>query len=148
MRAALPCHDGGEPRLPLQPEVLPLRLHVRVFVEPPRRWAVQLDPAPSPSPGSKNLERLGLLSRPRPSRRRDPSPYPSCPVVLIQASISSPAKTTAHPVCSVAMGSEPDSPLDETLRVRGVENLRIADASARPQIPRANANAPSIMICE
>jgi choline dehydrogenase len=46
------------------------------------------------------------------------------------------------------MGSEPDSPLDETLRVRGVENLRVADASALPEITRANTNAPSIMIGE
>ncbi len=46
------------------------------------------------------------------------------------------------------MGSQPDSPLDEKLRVRGVENLRVADASALPQIPRANTNAPSIMIGE
>ena len=58
------------------------------------------------------------------------------------------AKTTAHPACSVAMGSDPDSPLDEALRVRGVDNLRVADASALPEIPRANTNATSIMIGE
>ncbi|MFI5509817.1 GMC family oxidoreductase [Mycobacterium sp. NPDC051804] len=58
------------------------------------------------------------------------------------------AKTTAHPACSVAMGSDPDSALDEKLRVRGVENLRVADASALPKIPRANTNAPSIMVGE
>jgi choline dehydrogenase len=46
------------------------------------------------------------------------------------------------------MGSDADSPLDEKLRVRGVENLRVADASAMPVIPRANTNAPSIMIGE
>jgi choline dehydrogenase len=46
------------------------------------------------------------------------------------------------------MGSDPDSPLDERLRVRGVDNLRVADASAFPEIPRANTNAPSIMIGE
>jgi choline dehydrogenase len=32
--------------------------------------------------------------------------------------------------------------------VRGVDNLRVADASALPTIPRANTNAPSIMIGE
>ena len=66
----------------------------------------------------------------------------------LEAHIRHTAITTAHPACSVAMGSEPDSPLDEKLRVRGVENLRVADASALPQIPRANTNAPSIMIGE
>jgi choline dehydrogenase-like flavoprotein len=58
------------------------------------------------------------------------------------------AKTTSHPACTVAMGSDADSPLDDTLRVRGVDNLRVADASALPEIPRANTNAPSIMIGE
>ena len=66
----------------------------------------------------------------------------------VEACIRSTAQTTSHPACSVAMGSEPDSPLDEKLRVRGVDNLRVADASALPEIPRANTNAPSIMIGE
>jgi choline dehydrogenase len=66
----------------------------------------------------------------------------------VEASIRATAITTSHPACTVAMGSQPDSPLDEVLRVRGVENLRVADASALPKIPRANTNAPSIMIGE
>jgi choline dehydrogenase len=66
----------------------------------------------------------------------------------IEACIRNTAITTHHPACSVAMGSQPDSPLDEKLRVRGVDNLRVADASALPQIPRANTNAPSIMVGE
>lgn len=70
------------------------------------------------------------------------------PGIDVEASIRDTATTTAHPACSVAMGSQPDSPLDEQLRVRGVQNLRVADASALPQIPRANTNAPSIMIGE
>jgi choline dehydrogenase len=66
----------------------------------------------------------------------------------IETSIRETAITTYHPACTVAMGSQSDSPLDENLRVRGVDNLRVADASALPQIPRANTNAPSIMIGE
>jgi len=66
----------------------------------------------------------------------------------IETSIRDTAITTAHPACTVAMGREPDSPLDEQLRVRGVESLRVADASALPRIPRANTNAPCIMIGE
>ena len=66
----------------------------------------------------------------------------------IATCIRNTAKTTSHPACSVAMGSDTDSPLDEKLRVRGVDNLRVADASALPEIPRANTNAPSIMIGE
>ena len=66
----------------------------------------------------------------------------------LESTIRATAQTTSHPACSVAMGTEPDSPLDEQLRVRGVDNLRVADASAFPRIPRANTNAPSIMIGE
>jgi choline dehydrogenase len=66
----------------------------------------------------------------------------------VEACIRETAITTRHPACSVAMGSEPDSPLDEKLRIRGIDNLRVADASALPRIPRANTNAPSIMIGE
>ncbi|WP_306255311.1 GMC family oxidoreductase [Mycobacterium paragordonae] len=66
----------------------------------------------------------------------------------IEARIRETAMTTYHPSCTVAMGNQPDSPLDEHLRVRGVDNLRVADASALPRIPRANTNAASIMIGE
>jgi choline dehydrogenase len=55
--------------------------------------------------------------------------------------------TTGHPACTAAMGTNPDRVLDPQLRVRGVAGLRVADASA-PRIPRANANAPAIMIGE
>lgn len=58
------------------------------------------------------------------------------------------AVTTYHSACSAAMGAEPDSALDDKLRVQGVQNLRVADASALPHIPRANTNAPSIMLGE
>jgi choline dehydrogenase len=66
----------------------------------------------------------------------------------IEAHIRETAITTYHTSCTVAMGTQPDSPLDERLRVRGVDNLRVADASALPRIPRANTNAPAIMIGE
>jgi choline dehydrogenase len=38
--------------------------------------------------------------------------------------------------------------VDAELRVLGVENLRVADASVMPKIPRGNTNAPTIMIAE
>ena len=58
------------------------------------------------------------------------------------------ANSTGHPACSAAMGTDPDSVLDERLRVRGVNGLRAADASALPEIPRANTNAPAILVGE
>jgi choline dehydrogenase len=46
------------------------------------------------------------------------------------------------------MGPGSDAVVDTELRVRGVEGLRVADASVMPTIPSGNTNAPSIMIGE
>ena len=46
------------------------------------------------------------------------------------------------------MGDGEDAVLDAELRVRGVENLRVADASVMPVIPGGNTNAPAIMVGE
>lgn len=55
--------------------------------------------------------------------------------------------TLYHPTCTVAMGDE-RYPLDPRPRVRGVEGLRVIDASAFPRIPSGNTNAPTIMVAE
>jgi choline dehydrogenase len=44
--------------------------------------------------------------------------------------------------------SDPDAVLDPRLRVRGVEGLRVIDASIMPKIINGNPNAPVIMIAE
>jgi choline dehydrogenase len=46
------------------------------------------------------------------------------------------------------MGTGQEAVVDAELSVRGVEGLRIADASIMPTIPAANTNAPAIMIGE
>jgi choline dehydrogenase len=53
-----------------------------------------------------------------------------------------------HPVGTCAMGSGREAVVDAELRVRGVEGLRIADASVMPTMPSANTNAPVVMIGE
>jgi choline dehydrogenase len=57
-------------------------------------------------------------------------------------------RTAMHPTSSCAMGAGDDAVLDAELRVRGVEGLRIADASVMPTIIGGNTNAPVIMIAE
>ncbi len=50
--------------------------------------------------------------------------------------------------CRMGAADDPDAVVDPVGRVRGVENLPVADASIMPIIPRANTNLPTLMIAE
>jgi choline dehydrogenase-like flavoprotein len=55
---------------------------------------------------------------------------------------------TYHPSCTARMGTEDEGVLDASLRVYGVQGLRVADASAMPRVTHGNTHAPTILIGE
>ena len=59
-------------------------------------------------------------------------------------------KTNWHPVGTCRMGRDDDplAVLDLNLQVRGIQSLRVIDASALPFIPSGNTNAPTMMVAD
>jgi choline dehydrogenase-like flavoprotein len=84
-----------------------------------------------------------------PFRGRETSPGPDCRTdAEIDAFVRRTAITAHHPCATCAMGPGEDAVLDPALRVRGVDGLRVVDASAMPDLVSGNINACVLMIAE
>ena len=69
---------------------------------------------------------------------------------LLDAWIAGTVSIAGHTcrTCKMGPASDPEAVVDQYCQVRGVEGLRVIDASVMPEIPRANTNATTIMIAE
>lgn len=80
-------------------------------------------------------------------RKREAAPGPDFESdAELEEYVRNSAATYYHPVGTCRMGPGEEGVVDAQLRVHGVENLRVADASVMPDAPSGNTNAPSMMI--
>ena len=66
----------------------------------------------------------------------------------IEEYVRSKAETAYHPSCTLKMGIDDMAVVDEKLKIHGLQNIRVADASVMPEITSGNLNAPTLMIGE
>ena len=83
---------------------------------------------------------LGDIARPVGARALDDR--------TLELALTTTSHTLYHPTTTCRMGSDEASVVDPQLRVRGVEGLRVADASVMPTIIRGHTHAPSVLIGE
>jgi choline dehydrogenase len=120
-------------------------------------WHPEIDPAYYDNPADLDamvagVQRLLEVARGGPFARHLAAPFmpassrPTHDEVVEH--VRACTQTLYHPVGTCAMGTGEQAVVDPELRVRGVEGLRVADASVMPVVPRGNTNAPTVMVGE
>jgi choline dehydrogenase len=85
----------------------------------------------------------------RPYVAREHDPGPSCTTDLdLMDYLRARGGIAFHPVGTCKMGSDASAVVDDRLRVRGLQGLRVVDASIMPTLVSGNTYAPTVMIAE
>jgi len=119
------------------------------------RWAPAIDPNYLEAPEDVDTLVRGLeLSRdiagqaPFAKRRAERHRPTDVEASDLREYVRDSVETLFHPVGTCRMGIDELAVVDPELRVRGIEGLRVIDASVMPSVPRGNTNAPTIMVAE
>jgi choline dehydrogenase len=132
------------------------RGHVAITSADPAA-APLIDPNYLGDPADRVCLRQGLklvrriLSQPGLDAFRGPELSPGIDIqddAGLDAYIAEAAKTVFHPAGTCRMGKDERAVVDETLKVRGVAGLRVADASVMPTVIGGNTSLPTMMIAE
>ena len=116
-----------------------------------------LDPAYLSEPADRRTLRDGVALARRIVGQAPLAPYrgpelaPGATITTdaaVDAWIAATANTIFHPVGTCRMGADPRSVVDGDLKVRGIDGLRVVDASVMPSIISGNTSAPTMMIAE
>lgn len=132
------------------------RGHVRIASGDPRQHP-QIDPNYLSTPGDRRVAASAIrltrrILQGRAMAKYDPVEFRPGAEVQSDEDLAQAAgnigTTIFHPVGTVRMGADAAAPLTPELKMRGIEGLRVVDASVMPTITSGNTNAPTIMIAE
>lgn len=138
------------PGLTIAPTVVHVRSRGRLTLRSADpRWRPAIDPAYYAEPADLAAMLAGVeiardvAARP-PLARFLRAPFLPAPGEGTEDAVRAGTETLYHPVGTCALGPV----VDAELRVRGVDGLRVVDASVLPTVPRGNTNAPVIAVAE